>query len=119
MDYFFFGLGGGGVGCAFTRLQLCSMSKVCESFNEMLSSGMESEGVILLGDSSGAHFHIPPEWMTPTQMSLVRHGSLLLYRCQEGVQEFFTFFILVLNENRCGNVTFSWESSPLLRKPPL
>lgn len=25
-----------------------------------------------MGDSAGAHFHIPPEWMTVTQMSAVR-----------------------------------------------
>uniref|UniRef100_A0A7M4EVF7 Acyloxyacyl hydrolase n=1 Tax=Crocodylus porosus TaxID=8502 RepID=A0A7M4EVF7_CROPO len=32
--------------------------------------GTESKGIILLGDSAGAHFHIPPEWMTAAQMSL-------------------------------------------------
>ncbi|KAJ6662060.1 hypothetical protein lerEdw1_012907 [Lerista edwardsae] len=57
-------------------MQLCSMSKVCESFNEMLSSGTESEGIILLGDSAGAHFHIPPEWLTPTQMSVEAFANL-------------------------------------------
>ncbi|XP_070574298.1 acyloxyacyl hydrolase-like isoform X2 [Ptychodera flava] len=27
-------------------------------------------GVAILGDSAGAHFHIPAEWVTPTKMSL-------------------------------------------------
>lgn len=40
--------------------------------NKMNPSGADSKGVVLLGDSAGAHFHIPPEWMTVTQMSAVR-----------------------------------------------
>lgn len=40
--------------------------------NNMHPSGADSKGVVLLGDSAGAHFHIPPEWMTVTQMSAVR-----------------------------------------------
>lgn len=39
----------------------------------MHPSGADSRGVVLLGDSAGAHFHIPPEWMTVTQMSAVRN----------------------------------------------
>lgn len=36
----------------------------------------ESKGIILLGDSAGAHFHIPPEWMTAAQMSLKSFSDL-------------------------------------------
>uniref|UniRef100_A0A674JAT3 Saposin B-type domain-containing protein n=1 Tax=Terrapene triunguis TaxID=2587831 RepID=A0A674JAT3_9SAUR len=36
----------------------------------------ESKGIILLGDSAGAHFHIPPEWMTAAQMSLKSFSNL-------------------------------------------
>uniref|UniRef100_A0A8C3TKW0 Acyloxyacyl hydrolase n=1 Tax=Chelydra serpentina TaxID=8475 RepID=A0A8C3TKW0_CHESE len=36
----------------------------------------ESKGIILLGDSAGAHFHIPPEWMTVAQMSLKSFSDL-------------------------------------------
>uniref|UniRef100_A0A8D2P3A4 Acyloxyacyl hydrolase n=1 Tax=Zosterops lateralis melanops TaxID=1220523 RepID=A0A8D2P3A4_ZOSLA len=36
----------------------------------------DSKGVVLLGDSAGAHFHIPPEWMTVTQMSAKSFANL-------------------------------------------
>uniref|UniRef100_A0A8C0FK54 Acyloxyacyl hydrolase n=1 Tax=Bubo bubo TaxID=30461 RepID=A0A8C0FK54_BUBBB len=36
----------------------------------------DSQGVVLLGDSAGAHFHIPPEWMTVTQMSAKSFANL-------------------------------------------
>ncbi|XP_014742349.1 PREDICTED: acyloxyacyl hydrolase [Sturnus vulgaris] len=38
-------------------------------YEEKFCKGADSKGVVLLGDSAGAHFHIPPEWMTITQMS--------------------------------------------------
>lgn len=38
-------------------------------YEEKFCKGADSQGVVLLGDSAGAHFHIPPEWMTVTQMS--------------------------------------------------
>uniref|UniRef100_A0A8D2J877 Acyloxyacyl hydrolase n=1 Tax=Varanus komodoensis TaxID=61221 RepID=A0A8D2J877_VARKO len=37
----------------------------------------ESKGVIILGDSAGAHFHIPPEWLTASQMSVKTFSNLL------------------------------------------
>uniref|UniRef100_A0A8B9FEK9 Acyloxyacyl hydrolase n=1 Tax=Amazona collaria TaxID=241587 RepID=A0A8B9FEK9_9PSIT len=36
----------------------------------------DSQGVVLLGDSAGAHFHIPPEWMTVSQMSAKSFANL-------------------------------------------
>lgn len=39
--------------------------------NTLCHPGSEPRGVILLGDSAGAHFHIPPKWITASQMSLV------------------------------------------------
>ncbi|KFP34134.1 Acyloxyacyl hydrolase, partial [Colius striatus] len=38
--------------------------------------GADSQGVVLLGDSAGAHFHIPPEWMTVTQMTAKSFANL-------------------------------------------
>ncbi|NXD84587.1 AOAH hydrolase, partial [Halcyon senegalensis] len=38
-------------------------------YEEKFCKDAGSQGVMLLGDSAGAHFHIPPEWMTVTQMS--------------------------------------------------
>uniref|UniRef100_A0A8D0GPS7 Acyloxyacyl hydrolase n=1 Tax=Sphenodon punctatus TaxID=8508 RepID=A0A8D0GPS7_SPHPU len=38
----------------------------------------ESKGVILLGDSAGARFHIPTEWMTAAQLSLKSFSNLPL-----------------------------------------
>ncbi|XP_038624193.1 acyloxyacyl hydrolase isoform X1 [Tachyglossus aculeatus] len=35
-----------------------------------------ARGIILLGDSAGAHFHIPPEWLTATQMSSKSFSNL-------------------------------------------
>lgn len=43
------------------------------AINQVCLLGADSRGVVLLGDSAGAHFHIPPEWMTVTQMSAVRN----------------------------------------------
>uniref|UniRef100_G1KUN1 Acyloxyacyl hydrolase n=1 Tax=Anolis carolinensis TaxID=28377 RepID=G1KUN1_ANOCA len=36
----------------------------------------ESKGVIILGDSASAHFHIPPEWVTASQMSRKAFSNL-------------------------------------------
>ncbi|GAB0184232.1 acyloxyacyl hydrolase [Grus japonensis] len=45
-------------------------------YEEKFCKGADSQGVILLGDSAGAHFHIPPEWMTVTQMSAKSFANL-------------------------------------------
>ncbi|XP_020758110.2 acyloxyacyl hydrolase isoform X3 [Odocoileus virginianus] len=39
-------------------------------YEKKFCEGSEPRGVILLGDSAGAHFHIPPDWITASQMSL-------------------------------------------------
>ncbi|NXA59103.1 AOAH hydrolase, partial [Mohoua ochrocephala] len=45
-------------------------------YEEKFCKGADSKGVVLLGDSAGAHFHIPPEWMTVTQMSAKSFANL-------------------------------------------
>ncbi|KAF1435650.1 Acyloxyacyl hydrolase, partial [Spheniscus mendiculus] len=45
-------------------------------YEEKFCKGADSQGVVLLGDSAGAHFHIPPEWMTVTQMSAKSFANL-------------------------------------------
>ncbi|NWS26025.1 AOAH hydrolase, partial [Polioptila caerulea] len=45
-------------------------------YEERFCKGAHSKGVVLLGDSAGAHFHIPPEWMTVTQMSAKSFANL-------------------------------------------
>ncbi|ERE79837.1 acyloxyacyl hydrolase isoform X1 [Cricetulus griseus] len=39
-------------------------------YEKKFCEGSQPRGIILLGDSAGAHFHIPPEWLTASQMSL-------------------------------------------------
>jgi acyloxyacyl hydrolase len=34
------------------------------SFEEKFCSGTERRGVVILGDSATAHFHVPPAWLT-------------------------------------------------------
>ncbi|NWX15855.1 AOAH hydrolase, partial [Aegotheles bennettii] len=45
-------------------------------YEEKFCKGAGSQGVVLLGDSAGAHFHIPPEWMTVMQMSAKSFANL-------------------------------------------
>ncbi|XP_062972164.1 acyloxyacyl hydrolase [Elgaria multicarinata webbii] len=46
-------------------------------YEQKFCNGTESKGIILLGDSAGAHFHIPPEWVTASQMSEEGFSNLL------------------------------------------
>ncbi|KAM9215896.1 acyloxyacyl hydrolase [Dugong dugon] len=39
-------------------------------YEKKFCEGSQPRGIILLGDSAGAHFHIAPEWITALQMSL-------------------------------------------------
>jgi len=32
-------------------------------YEDELCAGSEPRGVVLLGDSAGAHFHVPSQWM--------------------------------------------------------
>ncbi|XP_007948288.1 acyloxyacyl hydrolase [Orycteropus afer afer] len=45
-------------------------------YEKKFCEGSQPRGIILLGDSAGAHFHIPPEWITASQMSLNSFLSL-------------------------------------------
>lgn len=38
------------------------------TFEDELCTGSGQRGIIYLGDSVGAHFHVPPDWFTPTQL---------------------------------------------------
>eukprot|EP01084_Bolivina_argentea_P110557 197374_1 len=40
-----------------------------KSYEDIYCNNTDAMGMLLLGDSAGAHFHIPPEWMNVTQMS--------------------------------------------------
>ena len=46
----------------------------------MLFSDVENLGVIVLGDSVAAHFHIPPEWITARLISenVFRHAAFIV-----------------------------------------
>ncbi|XP_028607151.2 acyloxyacyl hydrolase [Podarcis muralis] len=46
------------------------------AYEQKFCKGTESKGIILLGDSAGAHFHIPPEWVTASQMSVKAFSNL-------------------------------------------
>nr|XP_040147781.1 acyloxyacyl hydrolase isoform X3 [Ictidomys tridecemlineatus] len=45
-------------------------------YEKKFCEGSQPRGIILLGDSAGAHFHIPPEWLTASQMSVNSFFSL-------------------------------------------
>ncbi|XP_077159500.1 acyloxyacyl hydrolase isoform X2 [Paroedura picta] len=45
-------------------------------YEQKFCNGTESKGIILLGDSAGAHFHIPPEWLTASQISWKVYSDL-------------------------------------------
>ncbi|XP_057588675.1 acyloxyacyl hydrolase isoform X2 [Hippopotamus amphibius kiboko] len=38
-------------------------------YEKKFCEGSQPRGIILLADSAGAHFHIPPDWITASQMS--------------------------------------------------
>lgn len=45
-------------------------------YEKKFCEGSQPKGIILLGDSAGAHFHIPPEWLTASQMSVKSFSNL-------------------------------------------
>ncbi|KAH0627181.1 hypothetical protein JD844_002642 [Phrynosoma platyrhinos] len=45
-------------------------------YEQKFCNGTESKGVIILGDSAAAHFHIPPEWVTASQVSKKAFSNL-------------------------------------------
>lgn len=58
--------------------------KLLESINnanKLCHPGSQPRGIILLGDSAGAHFRISPEWITASQMALVSSLGSYHPRC--------------------------------------
>ncbi|XP_040289206.1 acyloxyacyl hydrolase [Bufo bufo] len=47
-------------------------------YEKKFCEGTDSKGIIILGDSAAAHFHIPPEWMTPLTMSKSSFSNMAL-----------------------------------------
>ena len=48
-----------------------------ETYEKKWCEGTGQMGAVLLGDSAGAHFHIPPAWMNSTQLSVEAFQDLL------------------------------------------
>eukprot|EP00051_Salpingoeca_urceolata_P006995 m.92633 g.92633 ORF g.92633 m.92633 type:complete len:570 (+) comp15071_c0_seq6:2503-4212(+) len=46
-------------------------------FEELLCNGTDSYGLIALGDSATAHFHIPPQYLDPTAMDNTTYKNVL------------------------------------------
>ncbi|XP_075068663.1 acyloxyacyl hydrolase [Mixophyes fleayi] len=47
-------------------------------YEKKLCEGTDAKGIIILGDSAAAHFHIPPEWITPMNMSKESFSNMAL-----------------------------------------
>ncbi|KAM4028377.1 acyloxyacyl hydrolase isoform 2-T2 [Anomaloglossus baeobatrachus] len=47
-------------------------------YEKKFCDGTDSKGIIILGDSAAAHFHIPPEWLTPMTMSKNSFSNMAL-----------------------------------------
>ncbi|XP_053121123.1 acyloxyacyl hydrolase isoform X2 [Hemicordylus capensis] len=45
-------------------------------YEQKFCNGTQPKGIILLGDSAGAHFHIPPEWITASKLSVEAFSNL-------------------------------------------
>ncbi|XP_020820051.1 acyloxyacyl hydrolase isoform X1 [Phascolarctos cinereus] len=45
-------------------------------YEKKFCEGSEAKGLIVLGDSAAAHFHIPPEWLTAEHMSVKTFSNL-------------------------------------------
>eukprot|EP01116_Phalansterium_solitarium_P008550 TRINITY_DN22476_c0_g1_i1.p1 TRINITY_DN22476_c0_g1~~TRINITY_DN22476_c0_g1_i1.p1 ORF type:complete len:599 (-),score=181.25 TRINITY_DN22476_c0_g1_i1:127-1887(-) len=48
-----------------------------KSWEELLCSGSQHFGSILLGDSAGAHFHVPPQWLNASEVNADTFRNLL------------------------------------------
>lgn len=48
-----------------------------QTYEELFCSGTQQMGAVILGDSAGAHFHIPPEWVTARNLSVEAFQHLL------------------------------------------
>ncbi|XP_073486612.1 acyloxyacyl hydrolase [Aquarana catesbeiana] len=47
-------------------------------YEKKFCEGTDAMGIVVLGDSASAHFHIPPEWVTPAQFSKDTFSNMAL-----------------------------------------
>eukprot|EP01111_Echinosteliopsis_oligospora_P012278 TRINITY_DN4189_c0_g1_i1.p1 TRINITY_DN4189_c0_g1~~TRINITY_DN4189_c0_g1_i1.p1 ORF type:complete len:562 (-),score=115.93 TRINITY_DN4189_c0_g1_i1:86-1771(-) len=47
------------------------------AYEDLLCSDTDQLGYILLGDSAGAHFHIPPQWMTASMIDNTTYKDMI------------------------------------------
>lgn len=52
------------------------------SYEEQLCGCSEPRGVMLLGDSAGAHFHVPAKWMYAPSLNEVSPAPALRISCR-------------------------------------
>ncbi|KAM4689407.1 acyloxyacyl hydrolase [Discoglossus pictus] len=79
-------------------------------YEKKLCEGTNAKGIILLGDSAGAHFHIPPEWLTPKDMSSKTFSNLPLTLSNEFDWPQFSMYTGYVNSTIGG-----WTSSLYLK----
>eukprot|EP00026_Physarum_polycephalum_P007804 Phypoly_transcript_07872.p1 GENE.Phypoly_transcript_07872~~Phypoly_transcript_07872.p1 ORF type:complete len:447 (+),score=71.22 Phypoly_transcript_07872:193-1533(+) len=48
-----------------------------QPWEQVLCDSVDQYGFILLGDSAGAHFHIPPQWLTASEINNQTYANLL------------------------------------------
>ena len=48
-----------------------------KTYEELWCEGTKPMGTVILGDSVGAHFHIPPQWVTASELSIEVFKDLL------------------------------------------
>ena len=48
-----------------------------KAYEEQWCNGTQPMGTILLGDSAGAHFHIPPSWVTARELNTETYSDLV------------------------------------------
>jgi acyloxyacyl hydrolase len=51
--------------------------KTNKPYEQLYCDGTNAMGTILLGDSAGAHFHIPPEWLTASLINSTTYSNLI------------------------------------------
>lgn len=49
-----------------------------QTYESLWCKGTQQMGVVVLGDSASAHFHIPPAWLTSKEMSAKAYQDLML-----------------------------------------
>ncbi len=51
------------------------------TYEDLFCTGTGQQGVALLGDSAGAHFHLPPEWLNVTELNAGRYKKSIHMAC--------------------------------------